>query len=217
MVGRAHARQCTTCESLFYSFKMYNGAHFFPLTLFLLLSVSVFGGAEKIVETIDHEGKYRVEWEVDFRNESIVFDITVETTGYVGFGISNQGGMTGADIVIAGVLPDGTAYIRVRNWHIDIQRVFLRKCIKVLEHSGLEYFQSTYFPCSMQDFHGTGNNMPERDDHEDWALLHASENSTHTSLKILRKLQTCDLQDVAITVRLFLMFYKRFSRGLLDY
>lgn len=44
--------------------------------------------------------------------------------------------------------------------------------------------------------------MPEIDDRETWELLEASENGTHTYLKVGRQLNTCDLQDVAIGVSL---------------
>lgn len=40
------------------------------------------------------------------------------------------------------------------------------------------------------------------DDNETWHLLEASENGTHTYLKVGRQLNTCDSQDVAIGVSL---------------
>jgi len=46
----------------------------------------------------------------------IVFELSVETTGYVGFGLSVHGGMTAADILIAGVSPNGKPYIGVRSF-----------------------------------------------------------------------------------------------------
>lgn len=42
--------------------------------------------------------------------------------------------------------------------------------------------------------------MPQVDDEETWELLEATENATHTRLKVGRLLNTCDLQDVAIGV-----------------
>uniref|UniRef100_A0A8C2H7N4 Monooxygenase, DBH-like 1, like n=1 Tax=Cyprinus carpio TaxID=7962 RepID=A0A8C2H7N4_CYPCA len=38
---------------------------------------------------------------------TILFELTVNTSGWVGFGFSPKGGMTGADIVIGGVGPEG--------------------------------------------------------------------------------------------------------------
>ncbi len=38
----------------------------------------------------------------------------MEALGYVGFGLSPNGGMTGSDVVIGWVLDDGTAVFHVR-------------------------------------------------------------------------------------------------------
>lgn len=64
-------------------------------------------------EILDINGKYSAEWEVDLDTEIIVFTLNVETTGYVGFGISMNPSMAGADIVIGGVKDDGTSYFAV--------------------------------------------------------------------------------------------------------
>lgn len=45
--------------------------------------------------------------------------------------------------------------------------------------------------------------MPIVDDNDTWELLQATENATHTYLKIGRQLNTCDVQDVAIGVSEF--------------
>lgn len=66
------------------------------------------------VEKLDDDGKIILAWEVDLTKETIVFEIEAATLGYVGFGISPQGSMEGADILIAGVLEDGTPYFSVR-------------------------------------------------------------------------------------------------------
>lgn len=44
--------------------------------------------------------------------------------------------------------------------------------------------------------------MPVIDDNETWKLIEASENGTHTKLKVGRQLNTCDSQDVVIGVSL---------------
>ena len=41
---------------------------------------------------------------------------------------------------------------------------------------------------------------PVLDERQDWELLSAFENSTHTSLRFRRLLDSCDPQDVPITV-----------------
>ncbi|ODM91325.1 DBH-like monooxygenase protein 1 [Orchesella cincta] len=43
-------------------------------------------------------------------SERVVFNVTVETRGWVGFGLSRRGKMPGADIVIGGVSPTGQPY-----------------------------------------------------------------------------------------------------------
>jgi hypothetical protein len=55
------------------------------------------------VEPLDPENKYLASWEVDLDAETVVFSVTVETRGFVGFGISPGGSMSGADIFIGGV------------------------------------------------------------------------------------------------------------------
>jgi hypothetical protein len=56
-----------------------------------------------------------VSWEVCQQTAKVTFEIRVETTGYVGFGLSSGGGMSGSDIVIGGVRPDGIPYFQVNN------------------------------------------------------------------------------------------------------
>ena len=61
----------------------------------------------------DAGDKCQVEYEVDFEANTITFQVTVESVGFVGFGISPNGGMAGADMIIAGVYPNGTSYFSV--------------------------------------------------------------------------------------------------------
>lgn len=64
-------------------------------------------------EVLESTGRVIVEWEVDFADKTILFDVTAETTGFVGFGLSPGGGMSGSDIVIGGIHPNGTSYFSV--------------------------------------------------------------------------------------------------------
>ncbi|BFZ05906.1 hypothetical protein BsWGS_08945 [Bradybaena similaris] len=57
------------------------------------------------------EENYELYWE--FNDTHIVFETHVKTHGYVGFGISPNGGMAGSDIVI-GWVKDGKAYFKDR-------------------------------------------------------------------------------------------------------
>nr|CAD7419093.1 unnamed protein product [Timema cristinae] len=64
----------------------------------------------------------------------------------------------------------------------------------------------------MQDLHGTDRNgAPEKDEEQNYLLLEAQQNNTHTVLKIGRALDTCDhLHDVILgsdTVRVIWSLY----------
>lgn len=52
----------------------------------------------------------------------------------------------------------------------------------------------------LQDRHATGQSLPVRDDHQDWVPLYVSENATHTTFIFTRAFDTCDGQDVPLTV-----------------
>lgn len=64
-------------------------------------------------EYLDQNEIFLVEWEAYSDTKTVIFELSVATVGYVGFGISPTGAMTGADIIIAGVHPNGSAYISV--------------------------------------------------------------------------------------------------------
>lgn len=51
-----------------------------------------------------------------------------------------------------------------------------------------------------KDRHSEMNGFPPIDIHQDYELLEARENGTHTMLKIRRKLDTCDIEDFVLTV-----------------
>lgn len=61
---------------------------------------------------------YAVSWEADVSTGLIEFLVTAETKGFVGFGLSNTGGMKGADIIIGGVDANGKPYFTVRYLNI---------------------------------------------------------------------------------------------------
>lgn len=52
---------------------------------------------------------------MDWGEHQVHFNVTVETKGYVGFGLTRKGKMSGADIVIGGVLPSGLPYFSDRH------------------------------------------------------------------------------------------------------
>lgn len=112
----------------------------FPLVLFFLqfslLSIhSEF--SQHRTEILAADGSYVLHWSIDYVAKVVRFNATVATRGYVGFGISPSGGMTGADIVIGGIFENGTAYFSVRIslvffgghplWHLKNAQKILRK------------------------------------------------------------------------------------------
>ncbi|KAK9956423.1 hypothetical protein ABG768_014158 [Culter alburnus] len=57
---------------------------------------------------LDADGRYNIKW--GFDESTITFEVEVETTGYIGFGLSPTGAMSSSDIVIGGVL-NGSPYL----------------------------------------------------------------------------------------------------------
>lgn len=58
-------------------------------------------------EHLDSNHNVLLRWGFDLVKDTITFQVTVNTTGWVGFGFSPNGGMAGSDIVIGGVGPGG--------------------------------------------------------------------------------------------------------------
>ncbi|GIY63848.1 DBH-like monooxygenase protein 1 [Caerostris extrusa] len=66
--------------------------------------------------TLDSEDKFHVCWkviELEDGDRDIIFKLEVKTHGYVGFGLSSNGGMTGSDIV-TGWVKNGQVYFQDR-------------------------------------------------------------------------------------------------------
>lgn len=78
-------------------------------------------------EVLEGNGRVVLEWEVDFQQKKIVFDLTAETTGFVGFGLSPVGGMAGSDIVVGGIHPNGTSYFSVSRSYSRAVVIFKKK------------------------------------------------------------------------------------------
>jgi len=63
----------------------------------------------------------------------MTFELSVNTIGYVGFGISPKGGMRGADIFVAGVHANGTVYSSVIN-KINFLKYSSMECKKIIAY-----------------------------------------------------------------------------------
>lgn len=57
---------------------------------------------------------YTVHWNFSAVEETITFGVNVSTNGWVGFGISPNGGMTNSDVVIGWVNDNGEVFFHVR-------------------------------------------------------------------------------------------------------
>ena len=90
---------------------------FKPNTTLIILIVSI---VQLICATewthslwLDHNHKYHLKWNTDYESESITFLVEVKTKGWVGFGISPNGGMKNSDVVIGWITGEGTTYFHV--------------------------------------------------------------------------------------------------------
>ena len=52
-------------------------------------------------------------WDFDYEAEIITFELQVQTTGWVGLGITDRYTFVGSDLVVGGVLPNGNVYFSV--------------------------------------------------------------------------------------------------------
>ena len=57
--------------------------------------------------------RYTLHWNFSVAEETITFAVNVSTNGWVGFGISPNGGMTNSDVVIGWVNDDGQTFFHV--------------------------------------------------------------------------------------------------------
>ena len=67
--------------------------------------------------TLDFSGKYELYWNYNLGAQIISFAVRVQTTGWVGFGISPNGGMVDSDVVIGWVEGDGAVQFKVIKYY----------------------------------------------------------------------------------------------------
>lgn len=71
-------------------------------SFFILIGLIAIGQAQITERHLDFNENYSVSWFPNMETSTVRFILTVRTLGFVGFGISEGGGMFGADIVIGG-------------------------------------------------------------------------------------------------------------------
>lgn len=62
------------------------------------------------MEYLDQDHLVCLSWGFDNHQGDITFELVVNTTGWVGFGLSPNGAMKGSDIVIGGIGPAGSYF-----------------------------------------------------------------------------------------------------------
>lgn len=84
-----------------------------PFLYLFLVGTKGAGGSDHtlpLMEYLDHNHLVCLKWGFDNQQGYITFKLAVNTTGWVGFGLSPNGNMIGADIVIGGVGPNGSYF-----------------------------------------------------------------------------------------------------------
>ena len=81
--------------------------------VFLTWSAHDLRGDYRFSATADDNGQYGIYWNFDLDTETISFAVRVNTTGWVGFGLSSNGGMPGSDVVIGWVDHTGKVFFNV--------------------------------------------------------------------------------------------------------
>ncbi|XP_074541558.1 DBH-like monooxygenase protein 2 homolog [Halichoeres trimaculatus] len=134
------------------------------LLLVLILIVVWTAGASDpdlpFMEYLDQNRLVCLEWGFDSQKEYIMFRLTVNTTGWVGFGLSPNGGMAGADIVMGGLGPSGSYF---KDYHatglsmplVDEQQSYTLLSASESDGQTILTFKRTIQSCDDQDFHIT--------------------------------------------------------------
>ncbi|XP_021501944.1 DBH-like monooxygenase protein 2 [Meriones unguiculatus] len=86
--------------------------------LLLLLVVAAFSQSKRLGPTsplrysrfLDPSHAVLLHWDFDYEAEIITFELQVQTTGWVGLGITNRYTFVGSDLIVGGVLPEGNVY-----------------------------------------------------------------------------------------------------------
>lgn len=155
----------------------------FPTVVVLVFCVHNYVGAYIVNNnphhqrvTLDPQGIYQLEWMVDLEAKKVTFNVTVRTKGYVGFGLSDNGKMTGADIVVGGVLPNGRSYFSDRHAvghqtpELDDSQDWTLLAASESDTSTMLTFSRSLDTCDPQDYPITENKIAviwaygERDD-----------------------------------------------------
>ena len=79
-------------------------------------------------------GEYTLHWNFTREESIIYFAVNVSTRGWVGFGLSPNGGMVGSDVVI-GWVNGGASYFQV----FYVASYFIRACVYIMKFQKSSY------------------------------------------------------------------------------
>ena len=130
------------------------------------------------LNTAENGGLYELYWNFDNDAENIYFAVRVETTGWVGFGLSPNGQMPNSDMVIGWVTDDGDIV-----FHVSL----------IIVHDDIAC-------TALQDRFAEDRAPPTIDASQDWYLKNGEEENGFTILEFSRKYITCDDKDLPVTV-----------------
>uniref|UniRef100_A0A8D0DGG4 Monooxygenase, DBH-like 1, like n=1 Tax=Sander lucioperca TaxID=283035 RepID=A0A8D0DGG4_SANLU len=112
------------------------------------------------MEYLDQNNLVCLKWGFDNPQGNITFKLVVNTTGWVGFGFSPNGGMKGSDIVIGGVGPSGIYFTdRYATGNskplVDEQQSYTLLSMTESDGQTTMTFRRSIQSCDGQDFHIT--------------------------------------------------------------
>ncbi|XP_026146155.1 DBH-like monooxygenase protein 2 homolog [Carassius auratus] len=107
-------------------------------------------------EYLDPNHKVHLKWGFDKVKGTILFELTVSTSGWVGFGFSPNGGMIGADMVIGGVGPQGSYFtdrhaVAFSKPLVDEQQNYKRLSLTESNGKTVMKFQRSISSCDKND------------------------------------------------------------------
>lgn len=111
--------ECLSAGKLFWAPEAMTCACLFRL--FLLLVPAAFLQGKRLGPTsplrysrfLDPSRAVFLRWDFDYEAEIITFELQVQTTGWIGLGITDRYTFVGSDLVVGGVLPNGNVYFSV--------------------------------------------------------------------------------------------------------
>ncbi|KAM7367921.1 hypothetical protein PAMP_014186 [Pampus punctatissimus] len=116
--------------------------------------------AMPFVVYLDNNHLVCLKWGFDDLEGIITFKLEVNTTGWVGFGLSPNGGMAGSDIVIGGLGPNGQYFTDSHATGnsmpvVDKQQSYTLQSLTESDGQTIMTFRRSLQTCDEQDFHIT--------------------------------------------------------------